>query len=388
MSKEKKSELDKLRESSSTTAQELKDFENQLPVLSTGLTALDVALGCRPDPEFGNGGARARDYIEICGTNGSGKTAASYEMIRVTQERYPKPYSIITLLSEPGDLYRMEAAGVDVDKLIILGQYHDKMDKSLLMAGGALDKVLEFIQHEEIKLTVIDSIAALGVEKNEDKGTADSQAVAGLAHVFNSFASRWPKKCNRSVGLFLNHYKVPINTNNKMGAFVQPTDLDFDTIGGKTKDFYVKARILMTAAPKFDKSLKPHSIEKKRQPHELTIKFKVGRNKYGPPLRSFDMVYNTETMRFNNEEKVIEFASHFATKDDSGNWVTPLSPAIYQSGAWYYIAGEKYLGMDKALKVLQDDQQLMWEIQKQIVPRHKALFLDRKDANLVEERLG
>jgi hypothetical protein len=134
--------------------------------------------------------------------------------------------------------------------------------------------------------------------------------------------------------------------------------------------------------------MKPHSIEGKREPHELTIKIKVGRNKYGPPLRSIDVIYNTEKLKFNNEEATLEYAKHFAEKDEkTGEWRTILNPPLYQIGSWYYIDGEKYQGVGNALKVLEEDPELMRRIQNQMIPHHLKFFLDRKDYS-VEDQLG
>lgn len=372
-------ELIKLAEKYGTTCSSLREFQSNLPVLSTGLAEIDMGLGA-VDPVYGNGGVRARDMVEICGKNGSCKSAILYSMIAATQKRYPHWGAVAGVFSESLDYVRMEAAGIDMDKLIIVGQYHPNMDKRLQLAGPSLEALLELSEQDTIKMACVESIAGLATSGDFEKSVEAAEAVAALAKIYNPFSRRFFHRTNVACLIQTNHYKDKVDTGTrfKLGSTGTPSDLDFETIGGKTKDFLGKARILTTILPD-SKTKQQHSGTKKTVYSKVKVTAKIGRNKYGSPLRSCELIYDTDTFEFNNEESILNKAAYFVKANGKDSWWSPINPVIRSSGAYWYIGDKSFQGTERAVQALKDDPELCESLLRQLMPLSKEFFLDKKD---------
>lgn len=374
--------LEKLIDKKSISVQEIKQFEKDLPVLSTGVFPIDLGLGA-VDPVYGNGGIRARDLVEICAKNGSGKTAIANSMMATTQRRWPGR-NIVCFFSETADFDRMEREGVDVDRLIIVGQHY-------VSAEDGLDAMLQFCEHEEINLCIIDSIAALAVSANADKDLSKSEAVAALAKVFNRFSAEYFKRTRLAPLLMLNHYRDPVNTGFTLGK-TSANPLIPETVGGRTKEFLSKARIMLKASPDYDEDVK-HSFTwggtiKDRRIDRLKITAEIFRNKYAPPMRKVRFKYDCNDLRFNNGETTLRLASFFSRKNSStGEWESLLDPPVIQKGSWVTVGDQSWQGFENACNAIEDDIELIQAIQNQIVPRGKEFFDDEKNFDKEENSL-
>lgn len=361
--------LDKLIEKKSISVRDIQQFESELPVLSTGVFPIDMALGA-VDPVTGNGGVRARDLIEICAKNGSGKTAIANSMIATTQRRWPDAQNVVCFFSETADFNRMEREGVNVDNLIIVGQHY-------VQAEDGLDAMLQFCEHEEIKLCIIDSIAALAVTANKDKDLSKSEAVAALAKVFNRFSAEYFKRTKMAPLIMLNHYRDPVNTTFTLGK-TSSNPLTPETVGGRTKEFLSKARIMLKASPDYDEDIK-HSYTKDRKIERLKITADIFRNKYAPPMRKVRFKFDCNTLSFNNGETTLRMANYFSQKNPTtGKWESLIDPPVFQAGSWVNVGEQKWQGFDNACQALEDDVELITRIQNQIVPRGRQFFDDEK----------
>ena len=373
----KKTELEKLIESKSTTVDKIKKFEAELPVLSTGLLPLDIATGAQC-PFEGNGGLRARDSMEICAKDASGKTSLANHMITKTQKRYPGR-SIVCFFSEIPDWDKMEQEGVNIDDLIIVGEHRT-------MGEDALEAILDFCVMPEIKLTVIDSIAAIAVNSNEGKALKDSEAVAGLAKVYNRFSSQFFKRTYNSALLQLNHYRDPLPVIGKLGSANTPNPLRVLSPGGRTKDFLSKVRGKMEASPIYEDEQHGFTWSQKDNKNKRVTGIKVNcqlfRNKYAPPLRLIKVKYDCETFRWNNEETILRMANYFAYKDGE-QWASSLKTPVWKQGSNVYINGSLYARSEsEAVEKLILDQDLLWDIYLGLVPRGQEFFQDEIEQDL------
>lgn len=369
--------LEKLITKYSQSASQQSELQKNLPVLSTGVFPIDLALGTQC-PYLGNGGIRAKDMMEVMAKNGSGKTALVYASMACVQQRFPEPYqNIVAYFSEPPDdeqFMRMSMMGVDPERIIWIG----------LESGcgeEVLEQILDLVQYPEIKHTYIDSVAAIPFKADDGKTLEQSQAVCGGAKTYNRFSARYIKTTKFSPLIYTNHYRDPVSSGSpgRPGSTAPPPVTDPNTYGGKTKDFLSKARLMFSANQEYEKENK-HSFKwgESYAPtiiEAIKIKVKLVRNKYGPPLRECWITYDFNTFKFNNAETTLRLAATFARKDGQ-IWKSLLSTPVYQSGAYWTIGTDKFQGIEKAEAFLEANPELMLELQRDIIPHSKNFWLD------------
>lgn len=368
MAEKKQEPLDKLLAKIAKKPEEIVEFQQNLPVLSFGVFGLDMMLACI-DPTHGNGGSRARDGIEIMAMNGAGKTAIMYSSMAATMRRFPgDDVIIVAYCSEPPDeeqFIRMRKMGVDPDRVAWIG---------LECSGNrALEQLLTLVKYDKIKDAFVDSIAAIPVEANEGKTLEDADAVAALAKLYNPFFKRFVKETKYARLVQCNHYREPVSTG-RPGQTTAPNVLDPNTVGGKTKDFLGKARIILKTLPKWEKDNK-NSHTGKNMINEVRISAKLVRNKYAPPLREVEFTYNLDDFTFNNEEVTIAYATAFSEKVGD-KWKSLLSIPVTQAGSYYSIGDFRCQGIEKAINYLKENQDIMYQLQKEILPHSKRFFSD------------
>lgn len=370
-----------------TTGTDYKLYINELPVLSTGIFSVDMAIG-KIDPILGNGGLRSRDIMEICGQPGSGKTSLVANMIRTTQVRWPHRGAVVLLASEPPDIDRMIREGINVENLILLGCASKDMDLKKTLAESALDAILDFCQSPDVKLVVIDSVATLITEGEESKELSESLPVASLAKLFNRFVAEFSKKTVVAPLVLVNHYRVPISTGF---SFTPPSLLVVDTPGGRTKDFLSMVRIRATASPAWEEEGgKPvlHSKTGARIQKGLAVTYTMFRNKYSNKdgYRIAKATIDFSTARPDNEEQVLFYADQFAYQEQ-GKWKSLLTPPVYINGSWINIGDNKFQGTAKATAYLKEHPELLASLQAQIMLRSEQFYSD-SDIESIEEQLG
>lgn len=382
MAKEKKTDFDQLvSKHGAITGIELQEFEASLPVLSTGIFSLDMALGA-VCPFTGCGGIRNRDLVEVMGLPGSGKTALLSSMIRTTQQRYPGKGSVVVLFTEPPDTKRMIREGINIEWLVMLGCYAGNRVK---LAPDLLDAVVEFAANDKVKFTGIDSVPMLLTESEREKDLSESQNVAGLARVFNPFVKKYIDNVVHAPLMYLNHYREPLQIGFSSAP---PSILNPTTAGGKTKDFMSRARIMATSSPLWRKDGAErvmHSETGKPIQDGLEIVYALRRNKYMnlDGNRPVQVKLTFADSRFNTEEVTLVYADHFTTRDEtSGELRSILKPPTLQKGAWYYIGDKKCQGLKQAIAYLRENPDVLTALQSQIMPRSQEFFADNKSFNV------
>jgi recombination protein RecA len=198
------------------------DAIQQIPRLSTGILAFDLALG---------GGWAANQWNEIVGDESSGKTAVAYQTVAANQAADPDFLCLWVAAEEYVPSYA-ESFGVDLDRLWVVET--NAMEP-------ALDLVLKAVENHAVDLVVIDSIPAL-VTETEVKKDMNEASVATGAQILSRFFKKSAKAQRRSLTetersctlIAINQWR------DKIGVmFGDPRT----TPGGKAKNYFYFTRM-------------------------------------------------------------------------------------------------------------------------------------------------
>jgi len=379
--KELSKELEKLmNDTGAGTLSRVHKFRVEMPVLSTGITALDLAVGA-VDPVTGIPGITLGDIVEICGENNSYKTGTWEHMARETLRTYG-PYSVVGVFSEPPDTQRMIDLGIDPDHIISIDCFHEEAEQKNILAKAALEALLKFAKMPDIKLCIIDSIGNLTAEteiydaKGKERGIGD-RTVAAQAVVFNDFISRYSKlEGIRPTLLMVNFYREAINTGF---GFSQPTPIiRHKSPAGRGKEFACNVRILCSSTPKYSEtkhSVLGNAIELGR---EVTYKIFKNKNSHTVGTRTVKTSFNFKTKKINNSEILLNYATFFQFKEGAET-KSLLDPPLIQAGAWYRIGSERFQGSTKAIEYLDNNPDLCKSLLVQIAKNQDYFFEDDKN---------
>lgn len=377
-----------MEETGAVFASDIFQFNQDLPVLSTGIDDLDFALA-EIDPETRTGGLRSRTVVEFCGENNSGKSATVEQMTKTTLERFG-PHSVVWLASEVPDFRRWENIGLDPTKVIFIGAYSDNIEQKLLLAESGLESLCKFARLKNIRLCVIDSVGALMVEdqllgeRNKERDLFTNDAMAAQAKVINRFIKKFNNFNLHSVLALVNHYREPLNTKP---GFTQPSKLRLQTPGGRGMEFAAQVRILCTNTPYYAEA--KHSLTEDRIHIGLETKYLIFKNK-ALPNRIARGRFDLRTFTWENEEAMIDICDFFASVNPkTKETISPFSPAIRKSGNYTYIDKTSFNGVAKAIAYLKEHPEIMQELRKQILPYSTKFFndegIDESDINDAKE---
>lgn len=379
--------IEKLKEKhNAVTLERSQKFLTELPVLSTGIFPLDLAIGVL-DPETGLPGIRCGDIAEIMGENNGFKTGTTEQLIAQTLKRYG-PESVVCCFSEPPNIERMESVGINPSHIIALGVLHEDIKPTEMLAEHCCDAMLDFASYPQVKLIVIDSIGALiteGMMYDRKKLTDVSyNPVAAQAKVLNNFVNKFTKLDHRECVLWMvNHYREPINTGFSLtpNSLLRPK-----SGGGRGKEFMAWIRIMCISQPHWREER--HSITDQRIADGLDVTYQVIKNKYAHStlMRTVKAVFSTVTKKMNNAETILNYAKYFTrnetTKDAKGKASTQLTsilePPVVQAGSWTSIGDERFQGGNKAAAYLEQQPEMMEKLIKQIATRQEDFFEDGK----------
>ncbi|MCF3105312.1 recombinase RecA [Streptomyces roseoverticillatus] len=287
-----------------------------IEVISTGSTALDVALGV--------GGLPRGRVVEIYGPESSGKTTLTLHAVANAQ-RAGGTVAFVDAEHALDPEYARKL-GVDIDNLIL--SQPDNGEQALeivdmLVRSGALD------------LIVIDSVAAL-VPRAEIEGEMGDSHVGLQARLMSQALRKITSALNQSktTAIFINQLREKIGV-----MFGSPET----TTGGRALKFYASVRIDI------------RRIETLKDGTEAVgnrTRCKVVKNKVAPPFKQaeFDILYGQGISR---EGGLIDMGV------DHG--------FIRKAGAWYTYEGDQLgQGKENARNFLKDNPALADEIEKKI----------------------
>lgn len=266
-----------------------------VPVISTGVLPLDVALGI--------GGLPRGRIVEIFGPEGSGKTTLALHAVAEAQ----KAGGVAAFIDAEHALDPRLAASLGVDVPALYLSQPDSGEQALyildtLVRSGAVD------------IIVVDSVAALTPQAEIDGKIGESQV--GLQARLMSYALRRLTSAisrSHSIVIFINQLRATISSGYGTG----PSET---TTGGRALKFYTSVRIEV----KRGKAVTKGDVV---QGHELWIK--VVKNKQAPPFRSAHttLIYGKGIPR---DMAVVDMALDLEVLKRKGSWIAYKGETVGQ----------------------------------------------------------
>jgi recombination protein RecA len=276
-----------------------------IPVISTGSLALDLALGI--------GGVPRGRVIEIYGPEASGKTTLA---LHIGAEAQAAGGVVAYIDAEHAlDVGYARRLGVDVDSLLVsqpdTGEQALDIAEILVRSGG-------------IDALIIDSVAAL-VPRAELEGEMGDQHVGLQARLMSQALRKLTATIHKSMTcvVFINQIRMKIGV-----MFGSPET----TTGGNALKFYASQRLDIRRLG---------AIKEGEVVTGNRTRVKVVKNKIAPPFREaeFDIIYGTGISK---EGDILDLGTSF--------------DIVEKSGAWYSFKGERMgQGRENAKKFLAEN---------------------------------
>ena len=284
-----------------------------IPVISTGSLALDLALGI--------GGVPRGRVVEIYGPEASGKTTLA---LHIGAEAQAAGGVVAYIDAEHAlDIGYARRLGVDVDSLLVsqpdTGEQALDIAEILVRSGG-------------IDALIIDSVAAL-VPRAELEGEMGDQHMGLQARLMSQALRKLTAAIHKSMTcvVFINQIRMKIGV-----MFGSPET----TTGGNALKFYASQRLDIRRLG---------AIKEGETVTGSRTRVKVVKNKIAPPFREaeFDIIYGTGISK---EGDILDLGTSF--------------DIVEKSGAWYSFKGERMgQGRENAKKFLIENK----DIRNQVV---------------------
>ncbi len=287
-----------------------------IPTVSTGSIALDVALGV--------GGLPKGRVVEIYGPESSGKTTLAIHALAEAQ----KAGGIAAFIDAEHafDRFYAEKLGVDTSNLLV--SQPDNGEQALeitdnLIRSGAID------------IIVIDSVAAL-TPKSEIEGEMGDSKMGLQARLMSQALRKLTATISKTgtICVFINQLREKIGV-----MFGNPET----TTGGNALKFYSSVRLDIRRIGQIKDS---ESVSGNR------VRVKVVKNKVAPPFRSaeFDLIFGEGISKLG---EIIDLGVD--------------NEIVKKSGSWYSY-GETKLGQgrDAVKNLLADNPELAEELESKI----------------------
>jgi len=284
-----------------------------IPVISTGSLALDLALGI--------GGVPRGRVVEIYGPEASGKTTLA---LHIGAEAQAAGGVVAYIDAEHAlDIGYARRLGVDVDSLLVsqpdTGEQALDITEILVRSGG-------------IDALIIDSVAAL-VPRAELEGEMGDQHMGLQARLMSQALRKLTATIHKSMTcvIFINQIRMKIGV-----MFGSPET----TTGGNALKFYASQRLDIRRLG---------AIKEGETVTGSRTRVKVVKNKIAPPFREaeFDIIYGTGISK---EGDILDLGTSF--------------DIVEKSGAWYSFKGERMgQGRENAKKFLIENK----DIRNQVV---------------------
>jgi len=309
--------------------------DQKIPVVSTGVMSLDVALGV--------GGFPKGRIIEIYGPESSGKTTIALHSVAQVQ----KAGGVVCYVDAEHALDPVYAGklGVNINDLYI--SQPDNGEQALEIAESML-------RSNAIDMVVIDSVAAL-TPKAEIEGEMGDSHMGLQARLMSQALRKLTAVTNKSnaIVIFINQLRQKIGV-----VYGNPET----TTGGRALKFYASIRIDIRKAD---------ALKNGDEIYGNRTKVKIAKNKVAPPFKSceFDIIYGEGVSR---EGDVLDLAVSLDLINKSGAWYSYNDTRIGQ-------------GRENAKKFLKDDPALFEKLEQEIRKAYKLNNSDDAENNNIKE---
>jgi recombination protein RecA len=286
-----------------------------LDVVSTGSIGVDAAIGV--------GGLPMGRIVEVFGPESSGKTTLCLQALADAQAQ---GYTCAFIDAEHAlDVRYARNLGVDTDNLILSQPDNGEQ---------ALDIVKKLIDSGEVKVIVVDSVAAL-VPKAELEGDIGDSHVGLQARMMSQTMRMLtgPVSQKKALLIFINQIRMKIGV-----MFGSPET----TTGGNALKFYASVRLDVRRIGKVK------GAGDDSDPTGSRTKVKVVKNKVAPPFREaeYDLVYGSGVCRA---------AECFELGVESG--------LIGKAGAWFAFGTARFHGKPNFVAALKADPVLQGQLE-------------------------
>jgi recombination protein RecA len=295
------------------------DFKLDVPAISTGSVAIDVALGV--------GGVPRGRVIEIFGPESSGKTTLTLSIIANAQRSGGTAAFIDA--EHAFDAAYAKMLGVNLDNLLM--SQPDTGEQ-------ALEITETLVKSNAIDVIVIDSVAALTprAEIDGEMGQSHMGLQARLmSHALRKLSGSIAK--SKTCVIFINQIREKIGV-----MFGNPET----TPGGRALKFYASVRIDLRRIA---------SLKKGEEAVGNRVRASIVKNKVAPPFRKaeFDIMFDEGISKAGS---VLDMAESLGVTQKSGAWV---------------IYGEDKIGQGKenARVYLKENPKVMAKIEKEVLEK-------------------
>ncbi len=294
----------------------------EMPVISTGSLALDLALGV--------GGLPKGRVVEIYGPEASGKTTLALHVVAEAQKKGGVAAFIDA--EHALDVQYARKLGVKIDDLLL--SQPDTGEQALeiteiLVRSGAVDVI------------VVDSVAAL-VPKAEIEGEMGDAHMGLQARLMSQALRKLTATISKSntIVVFVNQIRMKIGI-----LFGNPET----TTGGNALKFYSSIRLDVRRIA---------SIKQGQDVIGSRTKVRVVKNKVSPPFKEveFDLIHGEGISR---EGDVLDLAVDRNIVDKSGTWYTYQGQRIGQ-------------GRENSKQFLKENPKVLETMEREILDKFKA----------------
>lgn len=301
--------------------------------IPTGSISLDIALG---------GGLPLGRFIEVSGAYSSTKTTQCLHIIAQAQKRG----LVCALVDVEGttDEAFAESIGVDFDSLIY--SRPDGMEE-------ALQLLLDLQKSGEVHLAVLDSIAAMSTNKEQETTMEETVRMGIPQQLLGEYFRKYQANNNRLEREGKKPFTI-IGINQlreKIGAYGDPEY----TPGGRAKGFACSVDIRLRRGDWISEGTGDN-----KEIVGQVVKFKIEKNKTYKRMQTgeFDFYFadnNAGVRRLFNDnfKEIVMLAVEWGV--------------VERRGAWFYYDSEKYQGLESLIFYLKDNPEKVESIKKQVL---------------------
>lgn len=307
--------------------------------IPTGSFTLDIALG---------GGLPLGRFIEISGAYSSTKTTQCLHIIRNAQKVGLVCAFIDVEGTVDGDF--LKALNIDTNKLFY--SRPDSMEE-------ACQLVLDLQRSGEVQLAVIDSLAAMSPNKEQDTLMDETMRMGVPQQLLGEFFRKYQANNNRLSREEKEPFTlIGINQlREKIGVYGDPEY----TPGGRAKGFTSTVDLRLRRGDWISEG-----VGENKEIVGQVVKFKIDKNKTYKRMQTgeFDFYFSSD-----NKAEIKEFYM-----DNIKEVIVSAVEwgVIERTGAWFVYNGNKYQGMQSLVDALRSDENLIDEL------KEKILFLATK----------